>query len=66
VRYTDAERAAIAKEYDGYADGLHQSAAALDAEGHDIAAQIQRDLAHDHRDVANAARTSSNAPNHLL
>ncbi|WP_020135082.1 hypothetical protein [Streptomyces sp. 351MFTsu5.1] len=62
-RYTAEQRAAIAAEYDGYANGLERVAADLDSQGHDIAADIQRGTAASLREVADAARESSAALN---
>ena len=62
-RYTADQRASIAAEYDGYANGLEQVANNLAAQGHDIAADIQRDTAAGLREVADAARESSAALN---
>jgi hypothetical protein len=63
VKYTAEQRAAIASEYDGYANGLEQVAADLASKGHNIAADIQRDTAGSLREVADAARESSAALN---
>lgn len=62
-RYTADQRAAIAAEYDGYANGLENAAKDLAAQGHDIAAGIQRDTAQGLREIADAARESSAALN---
>jgi hypothetical protein len=65
MKYTDAERAAIATEYDGYANGLEQVAKDLSAQGYHDAAEIQQGTADSLREVADAARTSSSALNRI-
>jgi hypothetical protein len=64
-KFTAEQRAAIASEYDGYADGLEQVAADLESQGHGAAAEIQRGVADENREVANAARTSSSVLNRI-
>ncbi|WP_289479680.1 hypothetical protein, partial [Klebsiella pneumoniae] len=64
--FTSAQRAKIATEYDGYATGLENVADDLASQGYDIAAGIQRDLASDYRNVADAARSSSSDLSHAL
>ncbi|MFI1485727.1 hypothetical protein [Streptomyces sp. NPDC020747] len=64
-KFTAEQRAAIAAEYDGYADGREQVAADLESKGHSVAAEFQRDLASDYRDVSDAARASSSALNRI-
>jgi hypothetical protein len=66
MRFTSAQRAQIATEYDGYANGLENVADDLASQGHDIAADIQRSYASDCRNVADAARTSSSDLSHAL
>jgi hypothetical protein len=65
MKFSDDDRTRIAAEYDGYANGLEQVAADLEAQGHDIAADIQRGTAESLREVADAARTSSSALNRI-
>lgn len=65
MKYTAEQRAQIATEYDGYANGLEQVAADLASRGHDIAAGIQRGVAAQNREVADAARESSAALNRI-
>ncbi|MEV5915730.1 hypothetical protein AB0M00_43470 [Streptomyces chartreusis] len=65
MKYTDSQRAAIAAEYDGYANGLEKVADNLASQGHDIAADIQRGTAAGLREVADAARESSSALNRI-
>lgn len=62
-KYTADQRERIAAEYDGYANGLERVAADLASQGHDIAAGIQRDSAQNLREIADAARESSDALN---
>lgn len=65
MKYTAEQRAQIATEYDGYANGLEEVAADLASQGHDIAADIQRGVAAQNREVADAARESSAALNRI-
>ena len=64
-KFTAEQRAAIAAEYDGYANGLENVAADLEAQGHTIAAEAQRTVAAQNREVADAARESSSALNRI-
>ncbi|GAA3245010.1 hypothetical protein ACFV6G_41920 [Streptomyces lavendulae] len=57
--YSEAARAEIAAMFDGYADGLLEVADQLEADGYEIAAEIQREGAAMNREVADAARESS-------
>ncbi|MGW8378435.1 hypothetical protein [Streptomyces sp. ODS28] len=65
-RYSAADRERIAAEHDAYADGLLNVARHLDAKGHTDAADIQRNTSQAAREVADAARESSDRLNEIV
>ncbi|WP_432091492.1 hypothetical protein [Streptomyces sp. NRRL F-5630] len=64
MRYSEQEREQIAAEYDEYAAGCARTADDLASRGYDIAAEVHRDQATQCRQIAEAARTSSDELNH--
>lgn len=66
ARYTNAQRARIAADMDADAARHDETAARLESRGKTVAAGIQRRGAQERREIAAAARTSSDALSDLL
>lgn len=65
-RYTAAQRERIAADHDRWADSKQAVADRLKAEGKTVAAGTLQRAADERREVAAAARTSSDALNDIL
>ncbi|MFI6491243.1 hypothetical protein [Streptomyces sp. NPDC050564] len=65
-RYTQQQRSAIAADHDRWADEKQKIADRLTAEGKTVAAGTLQRAADERREVAAAARESSDALNDLL
>ena len=66
TRYSAAQRERIAADHDRWADGKQSLADRLRTEGKTIAADTQQRAADERREIAAAARTSSDALNDVL
>jgi hypothetical protein len=66
ARYTAAQRQSIAADHDRWADQKQALADRLNAEGKTVAAATQQRAADERREVAEAARTSSDALSELI
>lgn len=66
ARYSAAQRSRIAADMDADAARHEQTAAWLESKGKSVAAGIQRRGAEERREIAEAARTSSDALADLL
>lgn len=66
TRYTAKQREKIAADHDRWADSKQRIADRLKAEGKTVAAGTLQRAADERREVANAARTSSDALDDIL